>query len=240
MDSIDSDKYYVHERLIFRQLGVVGFDPAAIFDVGSSHGGWSERISKIFSNVEFHLFEPLVDVKPWYRQSCERLIGSRSNFDLHKILLGDANGRCNIVSDSDGYSASILLAGATGNLNEIWPVEIWRLDDFVATRGLPKPEIIKLDVQGAELLVLTGAQRTLGNVKVVQTEVSFVRAYGPRNPLFHEIIEYLEGRNLKLFELGETTYTERHELFQCDAFFVHDSLLESWKGILPKRALTVK
>jgi FkbM family methyltransferase len=239
MDSIDPDKYYVHERLLLRQLRAVGFDPAVVFDVGSSHGGWSERISKVFPSAEFHLFEPLVDVKPWYRQPCERLIGSGGNFHLHKILLGDANGQCNIVSDKEGYSASALLTGATGNLNEIWPVEMWRLDDFVQRNRLPKPDLIKLDVQGAELLVLSGGQRTLDDVKVVQTEVSFIRAYGPRNPLFHEIIEYLEKRGLKLFELGESAYTERHQLYQCDAFFVHGGLLDSWKGKLPKGPLAI-
>lgn len=63
------------------------------------------------------------------------------------------------------------------------PIETVRLDD--ALNG-QKPDFLKMDVQGAELDVLSGAPKSLESVLVVQTEVEFVELY-ERQPLFAEI-----------------------------------------------------
>jgi FkbM family methyltransferase len=52
------------------------------------------------------------------------------------------------------------------------PVLAYRLDDLVATFGLPAPTHVKLDVDGAELDVLRGAERTLERVRSLMVEVA--------------------------------------------------------------------
>ncbi|MBI4625076.1 MAG: FkbM family methyltransferase [Verrucomicrobia bacterium] len=62
-------------------------------------------------------------------------------------------------------------------------------------------DFLKLDTQGAELLVLAGAQATLQNALVVQTEVEFVPLY-KRQPLFADIDSYLRARGFAFHRLS--------------------------------------
>lgn len=69
-------------------------------------------------------------------------------------------------------------------------VETRRLDDIPETIG---GEFLKLDVQGAELLVLAGAETRLKDVLVIHTEVEFVPLYKGQ-PMFADIDTFLRGR----------------------------------------------
>src|SRR6185295_19143894 len=85
-------------------------------------------------------------------------------------------------------------------------IEVRRLDDYRADRGLPLPDLIKLDVQGYELEVLKGAPECLGAVKAVLTEVSFLEYYHGQC-LFHEVVAYLAGFDLLVAAFGVNTPT---------------------------------
>jgi len=61
------------------------------------------------------------------------------------------------------------------------------LDDIPEVAGT---DYLKLDTQGAELLILQGAQRLLQDVMVVHTEVEFVSIYKGQ-PLFAEVDQFL-------------------------------------------------
>lgn len=52
------------------------------------------------------------------------------------------------------------------------PMLTFALDDLIAQFDLPAPDYVKLDVDGAETLVLTGAKRTLNRIDGMLLEVS--------------------------------------------------------------------
>ena len=47
----------------------------------------------------------------------------------------------------------------------------YRIDDFIETFGLSRPDHIKIDVDGVEGLILRGAAKTLTSVRSVLVEV---------------------------------------------------------------------
>ncbi|MBS0338828.1 MAG: FkbM family methyltransferase, partial [Proteobacteria bacterium] len=123
------------------------------------------------------------------------------------------------------------------------PVQTRRLDDVP---GLGDVDFLKLDVQGAELMVLQGAERTLEDVVMVQVEVEFVELY-ENQPLFADVDRYLRSRGF-MFHTFRSTGTRcfkpllrdgdpnigLNQILWSDAVYVR-----SWLGpvLMPPRKL---
>ena len=80
---------------------------------------------------------------------------------------------------------------------EMVPVE--RLDALAEADGF-RPDVLKVDTQGSELLVLKGAENSLASVVVAEIEVSFFRRYVGQ-PVFAEIEAWMNERGFELVEL---------------------------------------
>ena len=50
-------------------------------------------------------------------------------------------------------------------------IQVWRLDDLIATFKLPQPQYLKLDIDGGESQALAGAEETLKGVQGMMAEV---------------------------------------------------------------------
>ena len=81
-------------------------------------------------------------------------------------------------------------------------VEIARLDDWLAKQEIGNVEFIKLDVEGAELDVLRGAEALLSRPPrpVILAEVQDIRT-APWGYRAKEIIEYLLQRRFQWFSI---------------------------------------
>jgi FkbM family methyltransferase len=79
------------------------------------------------------------------------------------------------------------------------PVETVRLDDVA---DLPAIDFLKLDVQGATLAALQGAQRRLEDTLIVHAEVEFVPIYRDE-PLFPECEQFLRSRGFMFHHFHE-------------------------------------
>jgi FkbM family methyltransferase len=231
-DQSNESNFYKLERAILRAFCKAGFAPKVIYDIGSSHSGWSYAISKIFPSAEYHLFEPLLDIKPFYRENTARVLLARPGFVLHKVALGSSDGQVKMISDRSGYGASTLTGWSYGDFNEVHKVPIRRLDTLRRELNLPLPELVKMDVQGGELNVLIGAEQTFRKVKYFQLEVWLKRFYRRRTPLLHEVNGYLRKKHFRLVELGDHYYSKLHELYSLDAYFVRSDLLRRVRGRL--------
>ena len=66
------------------------------------------------------------------------------------------------------------------------------LDAVVEEKGWPLPDLIKMDVQGAELDVLKGAEKTLKSCKNLILELQKVE-YNKGAPLQQDVVDYLNS-----------------------------------------------
>jgi FkbM family methyltransferase len=112
-------------------------------------------------------------------------------------------------------------------------VETVRLDDMPETAGL---DLLKIDIQGAELLVFQNAPDRLAEALVVHTEVEFMPMYVGQ-PLFSEVDLFLRGRGLMLHRFEPlVTRDFRPLLFGTDPYAGHSQVL--WADAIYVRDLT--
>lgn len=97
---------------------------------------------------------------------------------IHSCAVGDYVGEVPFFIDTErsGYS-SLISAGHTTDARVQITVPIRRLDDFVAAEGV---DVIKVDVEGAELGVFRGSQKILASSQPV---IMFESAPGDANGL---------------------------------------------------------
>jgi hypothetical protein len=68
------------------------------------------------------------------------------------------------------------------------------LDTIVKQRGFPPPDLIKCDVQGAEIDIVSGAKETLKNTKYMILELQHI-SYNKGAPMADQAIEVLKKDN---------------------------------------------
>lgn len=111
------------------------------------------------------------------------------------------------------------------------PVDTIRLDDVPETAGA---DLLKLDIQGAELMVLRHAEARLRDAVVIQAEVEFLPLYRDQ-PLFSDIDMFLRARGFVLHRffpavsravqpmvVNADPYAGLGQLVWADAVFIRD------------------
>jgi len=79
-------------------------------------------------------------------------------------------------------------------------------------------DLLKIDVQGAELMTLRGAEQTLRRVRFLLAEVSFTPLY-EGSCVFGQVYDFLYARGYRLLSLQEGFRGHNGELLQGDALF---------------------
>jgi len=138
------------------------FKPGMTFiDVGANKGDFSLIASKI-AGIEGKVlsFEPEPDNCSWVRKSIE--MNNYTNIQLFDLALGDSNGKAKLyIGEKSGWHS--LVPDQTGRgMGEI-EVTTRTLDSLLEEIECPAVDMIKIDVEGAELEVLYGAEKTLSN-----------------------------------------------------------------------------
>lgn len=200
---------------VAREAGI-----ATIYDIGANLGTWSLLAKAVIPGARVEAFEPLPAHHAGFMRRCEGLAG----VNLHRIALGAANGIANLrVTDFSDASSFLPMTDASRRLfglEEAGQVatEVRRLDDYQAEKGLPPPDLMKLDVQGFELEVLKGSTRQLRAAKALIVEVSFVELY-ERQCMFPEVSGFLDQHGFSVHAFGVTTPLGK-PLVQADILFL--------------------
>ena len=196
--------------------------PVLLIDVGA-HRGEFTRATDRFCGVERGL---LLEAQPERAAELARLFRPE-RFEVRNCAVCDRAGEIELEINEFDATTSMLRTrremAELGELNVQLKAKVRcktaRLDDLVSPATFPKIDLLKLDVQGAEHLVIKGAPETLRRTRMIWTEVSFVRLY-EGSSLFHEIHAQLRESGFALAELEQGFRSPSGEVLQADALFI--------------------
>ena len=95
------------------------------------------------------------------------------NVEVHGQALGDTEGTIELKLSNDPAYPSVVEVTENRGTGQWQTVPVTRLDTVWARAGCPQVSAIKIDVEGAELMVLKGAEQVLKSCKpYVQLEAN--------------------------------------------------------------------
>ena len=208
------------------RLHKLGFNPTNILDIGAHHGYWSLSSRLVFPNTKYMLIEPIKYNE--LSNYCSQL----PNFDYKNILLFDEE------TEVDWYEArntgDSIYRENTEHFKNIKPIKkkTRKLDNVFQNVTF---DLVKLDVQGAEIPVLKGGKKLIDKAEFVILELPFAGQWNKECPDFKTHIDYMNNIGFTVFDVIELHRLEGNNLvFQIDILFVKktSNLLNKFQQII--------
>jgi FkbM family methyltransferase len=145
-------------------------------------------------------FEPLED------RALDRNLSDNTESTIYPVAICDGNNHSFFVNNEDATSSIFPLNKDlcmdfehlhTLETVSMTTVQTKRLDDVLLTGSV---EFLKLDIQGAEFLVLQNSIEVLGRTAVIHCEVEFDAIYKGQ-ALFHDVQKFLTDHGFYLVDL---------------------------------------
>jgi FkbM family methyltransferase len=202
------------EEVAYARLRDQGFCPSGIIDVGAHQGDWIRLVRQIFPDPPALSVEAREEQRAPLTQICSELSGVQ-----FVIALLGSEPKSDVQFQIHG-SGSSLFAERSDALRTTRQLQMRTLDDVVSSDGrLKSPIFLKLDIQGAELDVLRGAEKTLSLSEVVQVEVALLN-YNEGAPLSAEVVAFMDAKGFAVYDIAGFVRPTGADLVQIDILFV--------------------
>lgn len=221
--SLNIDDPFLVQKFLFAEEKQL-----VVFDVGAYVGDITTAYTEIFPQATIYCFEPFPSsFKELYRLAKSRRIKP------YQIALSNQKGKAEFMVNTDRSCNSMFPRPTTGakyysesshNIGQT-EVETQTLDTFCETEGIANIDILKLDVEGAELHVLKGAIRKLTEkrIKLIFAEVMFVAHYDG-GCFFHEVSDFLNRYHYTLYNLYNLKWARNGQLRWGNAIFLNPQM----------------
>jgi len=193
-----------------KKLKDSGFEPKVIYDIGSCVLHWTKRAKELWPNAQYILFDAFREAEFLY-----------SGYDYHMGVLCDKDNRTLKFYKNVTHPGGNSYYREIGcNNGEYFPIDKYcveegmTLDTVVKERGFPLPDLVKIDVQGAERDIISGGVKTIQNAAHLICEMQHTN-YNDGAPKVTETLPYIES-------LG----------WKCVAHRIHDNVVDADYGFV--------
>ncbi|WP_458210699.1 FkbM family methyltransferase [Haladaptatus sp. NG-SE-30] len=187
----------VGERDVVESLLADVRESDVVYDVGANIGTHTCFVGKRLRDGMVVAFEPMPTnaVRLQHNLSANVPAG---RWSIAELALSDEDGRGSLAVESQSYGEGKHALSANGELT----IDVRRGETVVESGHYPKPDILKIDVEGAELKVLEGFDDVLSEIRIVYAELhhDLSTDYGTST---HEIEAYLRDHGFDIERLSE-------------------------------------
>lgn len=135
--------------------------PGDVFlDIGANIGVFSLLVARSDPSISVHAFEP-IPLNSCLLEASKHL-NHLSNITVVRACVGQALGEVDFAVASDSAHSSIMDTGRKPLLCHI-RVPVLTMDSYIADSHLRRVDVIKVDVEGAEKMVLSGARQLMSD-----------------------------------------------------------------------------
>ncbi len=198
----------------FKKLREIDAPIGTILDVGVKTCTY--ELLRGFPDKPHILMEPIVEYLDEMRKNYER---AGVSFEIVNAAISNRDGEvrlktASVYEDKPISHARITSDGDEDAQHRIVPTQ--RLDTIISERSLDQPFLLKIDVDGAELLVLEGAQKTLEKTSVVVIETGYANIL--------ERAQAVASAGFQLFDIVDISYYDGR-FVQTDMVFMRNDII---------------
>lgn len=210
-----------------------------VFDIGSWHLDQSIEFLTCLDNAKVHAFEPHPDSVAMCRNKKNSInLPHRYRIDVHEVALTDHIGEISFYpldtektgSKNVGMSSTLKISSEDmrGDSDGKWiqkeiKVKANTLDNWCRETSI-YPDLLWVDVQGAELKLYNGGKDVLSNhVSVIMTEVGikpYYQGHGLKPDIDRLLVDELGFVELK-------SAFKKNDEYEADAIYIKPSVLKS-------------
>ncbi|MBV9958418.1 MAG: FkbM family methyltransferase [Acidobacteria bacterium] len=191
-----------------------------IFDVGAHGGQTALRYRELFPAAQIYSFEPFAAS---FAELCANFAADPSLKPM-QLAISDQSGYKPFHVNRSSYTNSLLSSVEREGLYETLTtleVPVMRIDDFCAQEGVNEIQILKMDIQGGELMALEGAAQMLSrtSIRLIYSEILFTHLYEGQ-AMFFQLCDCLSRYDYRLFDMYNLSYQANGQLAWGDAIFI--------------------
>lgn len=196
-----------------------------MYDLGASVGFHSVLAARLVGESGFvYCFEPMSENVAQIEHNM-RLNGTR-NFAVHAVALWDSEGTAEFNVSKARTHGTLASIGKPSNHSGVRTVKLARLDDLVEREKLRPPDVMKIDIEGAETAALRGAQATLER----HQPLVYVDIHGTNA----DVADFFDARGYRTWVLSSE---ERHKTLRDAEWWVTVVAAPSARAESVRRAL---
>ena len=124
------------------------------FDIGGNTGYYTMLMARAASKGEVHAFEPVP--LNWHMLCSGVLLNKFTHVTVNKCAVGTSDGEMSFSEATDGAYSSLVPVGRKAERAQ-HTVSVRSLDSYLEEHAIPRIDVMKVDVEGAEPMVLEGA-----------------------------------------------------------------------------------
>ena len=216
---------FKYKRSVKEQLGVPSlhwslqnlkrknFYPATVLDIGAYEGLWTLDLLEVFPKAKVLMVEAQTN-----KESFLKGVKQKYPYTDYAIsLLSSEEGAIKTFEENE--TASHVVNGAHPG-EQYRQLKTRRLDDLLEAKQFPLPDLLKLDVQGHEMEVLKGAEKSLKHATICLLEISLLNL-GDNVPLMAEMMAFMNDKGFQAYDISQFIRRPFDKaLYQVDMFFV--------------------